>query len=267
MKELKEEIKLLNILSSLRFCLSRSEQRRVGVRRKESQQSCPRRRGCGGVVAKKRVEREGHSPDWGTGRGKEWRGQPEQTHAHRWVSTDCIFILFSGDNICSLFLWYTLCKVCAQILNWGRVAKIGILPAYQYMQSSPSDCNGWMNVIEWWNFFKTKSICLELLQLDIYIFFYIYWYYWHLNFYPNSLKQTPFAGRVVGILQRNWRDYVVTFPTRDTTQSQSRNSQRILVTPWDTRIPKIRISTQQADTLQVDPPSEWFAHLLTSTDT
>lgn len=58
------------------------------------------------------------------------------------------------------------------------------------------------------------------------------------------------TGRVVGILQRNWRDYVVTFPPREETQSQNRNSQRILATPWDQRIPKIRISTQQADTLQ-----------------
>lgn len=44
---------------------------------------------------------------------------------------------------------------------------------------------------------------------------------------------------------------MVTFPTRDGTQSQTRNSQRILAVPWDRRIPKIRISTQQADTLQV----------------
>ncbi|XP_077418863.1 DIS3-like exonuclease 1 isoform X2 [Vanacampus margaritifer] len=58
------------------------------------------------------------------------------------------------------------------------------------------------------------------------------------------------TGIVVGILQRNWRDYVVTFPPRESTQSQSRNSQRILTVPWDHRIPKIRISTQQADALQ-----------------
>ncbi|KAM6943023.1 DIS3-like exonuclease 1 [Xenentodon cancila] len=58
------------------------------------------------------------------------------------------------------------------------------------------------------------------------------------------------TGRVVGIQQRNWRDYVVTFPSRDGSQSQSRNSQRILVIPWDRRIPKIRISTQHAETLQ-----------------
>ncbi|KAK2853652.1 hypothetical protein Q5P01_006313 [Channa striata] len=65
----------------------------------------------------------------------------------------------------------------------------------------------------------------------------------------NQSKPQP-TGRVVGILQRNWRDYVVTFPLRDGTQSQSRNSQRILAVPWDHRIPKIRISTQQADALQ-----------------
>ncbi|XP_028812152.1 DIS3-like exonuclease 1 [Denticeps clupeoides] len=58
------------------------------------------------------------------------------------------------------------------------------------------------------------------------------------------------TGRVVGILQRNWRDYVVTFPPWEEVQSQSRNSQRILVTPWDYRIPKIRISTQRAKDLQ-----------------
>ncbi|XP_070825104.1 DIS3-like exonuclease 1 [Chaetodon trifascialis] len=64
-------------------------------------------------------------------------------------------------------------------------------------------------------------------------------------------QSTPMpTGRVVGILQRNWRDYVVTFPPRDGTQSQSRNPQRILAVPWDRRIPKIRISTQQADALQ-----------------
>uniref|UniRef100_A0A1A8J1S1 DIS3-like exonuclease 1 n=1 Tax=Nothobranchius kuhntae TaxID=321403 RepID=A0A1A8J1S1_NOTKU len=63
----------------------------------------------------------------------------------------------------------------------------------------------------------------------------------------SESKPMP-TGRVVGVLQRNWRDYVVTFPPREGTQS--RNSQRILVIPWDRRIPKIRISTQQADVLQ-----------------
>ncbi|XP_056269243.1 DIS3-like exonuclease 1 [Pseudoliparis swirei] len=58
------------------------------------------------------------------------------------------------------------------------------------------------------------------------------------------------TGRVVGVLQRNWRDYVVTFPPREGPPPQSRNSQRILAVPWDHRIPKIRISTQQADALQ-----------------
>lgn len=59
-------------------------------------------------------------------------------------------------------------------------------------------------------------------------------------------------GRIVGILQRNWRDYVASFPPLEEVQSQSRNSQKILLIPWDYRIPKIRISTQQAEALQVD---------------
>ncbi|CAL8352466.1 unnamed protein product [Merluccius merluccius] len=66
---------------------------------------------------------------------------------------------------------------------------------------------------------------------------------------PESIQSQPMpTGRVVGILQRNWRDYVVTFPPKE--ETQSRNSRRILATPWDQRIPKIRISTQQADALQ-----------------
>ncbi|XP_053720299.1 DIS3-like exonuclease 1 [Synchiropus splendidus] len=69
---------------------------------------------------------------------------------------------------------------------------------------------------------------------------------------PGGAGETPpmATGRVVGVLQRNWRDYVVTFPSRDPGPSQSRSSQRILTVPWDRRIPKIRISTQQFDTLK-----------------
>lgn len=71
----------------------------------------------------------------------------------------------------------------------------------------------------------------------------------------NSLmycQQCPLLkGKVVGIIQKNWRDYVVTFPSKEESQSQGRNAQKILVTPWDYRIPKIRISTQQAEALQV----------------
>ncbi|KAM9585745.1 DIS3-like exonuclease 1 isoform 1-T1 [Trichechus inunguis] len=65
----------------------------------------------------------------------------------------------------------------------------------------------------------------------------------------SSSEPMP-TGRVVGILQKNWRDYVVTFPAKEEVQSQGKNAQKILVTPWDYRIPKIRISTQQAEALQ-----------------
>ncbi|KAM9311270.1 DIS3-like exonuclease 1 [Gastrophryne carolinensis] len=58
------------------------------------------------------------------------------------------------------------------------------------------------------------------------------------------------TGRVVGVLQRNWRDFVATFPSKEEIQTQGKNAQKVLVTPWDYRIPKIRISTQQAEALQ-----------------
>lgn len=68
---------------------------------------------------------------------------------------------------------------------------------------------------------------------------------------PGEAPSEPMpTGRVVGILQKNWRDYVVTFPSIEEVQSQGKNAQKILVTPWDYRIPKIRISTQQAEALQ-----------------
>uniref|UniRef100_A0A8D2LTA2 DIS3-like exonuclease 1 n=1 Tax=Varanus komodoensis TaxID=61221 RepID=A0A8D2LTA2_VARKO len=62
--------------------------------------------------------------------------------------------------------------------------------------------------------------------------------------------ETMPTGKVVGIIQKNWRDYVVTFPSIEDSQSHGKNTQKVLVTPWDYRIPKIRISTQQAETLQ-----------------
>ncbi|XP_048471958.1 DIS3-like exonuclease 1 isoform X2 [Rhincodon typus] len=58
------------------------------------------------------------------------------------------------------------------------------------------------------------------------------------------------SGKVVGIIQRNWRDYVASFPPKEDIQSQGKNVRKILVTPWDYRIPRIRISTQQAESLQ-----------------
>lgn len=66
----------------------------------------------------------------------------------------------------------------------------------------------------------------------------------------DTQSEVMMTGRVVGVLQRNWRDYVATFPSKEETQTQGKNTQKVLVTPWDYRIPKIRISTQQAEALQ-----------------
>ncbi|XP_060708913.1 DIS3-like exonuclease 1 isoform X1 [Hemiscyllium ocellatum] len=67
----------------------------------------------------------------------------------------------------------------------------------------------------------------------------------------EETESEPMAtGKVVGIIQRNWRDYVASFPPKEDIQSQGKNIRKILVTPWDYRIPRIRISTQQAESLQ-----------------
>ncbi|KAG8574971.1 hypothetical protein GDO81_009404, partial [Engystomops pustulosus] len=82
----------------------------------------------------------------------------------------------------------------------------------------------------------------------------------------DTQSEVMMTGRVVGVLQRNWRDYVVTFPSKEETQTQGKNAQKVLVTPWDYRIPKIRISTQQAETLQdyrvVVRIDSWESHSL-----
>ena len=49
------------------------------------------------------------------------------------------------------------------------------------------------------------------------------------------------TARVVGILQRNWRDYIATVPTEEVKGAMEKASgRRILVCPFDRRIPKIR---------------------------
>ncbi|XP_072888829.1 DIS3-like exonuclease 1 isoform X1 [Hemitrygon akajei] len=67
----------------------------------------------------------------------------------------------------------------------------------------------------------------------------------------EEVESEPMAtGKVVGIIQRNWRDYVASFPPKEDIQTQGKNVRKVLVTPWDYRIPKIRITTQQAESLQ-----------------
>ncbi|XP_066449014.1 DIS3-like exonuclease 1 [Eleutherodactylus coqui] len=66
----------------------------------------------------------------------------------------------------------------------------------------------------------------------------------------DAQNDVMMTGRVVGVIQRNWRDYVATFPSKEEIQTRGKNAQKVLVTPWDYRIPKIRISTQQAEALK-----------------
>ncbi|VEL17850.1 unnamed protein product [Protopolystoma xenopodis] len=80
----------------------------------------------------------------------------------------------------------------------------------------------------------------------------------------HSASMVP-AGIVVGILNRGWRDYVCTYVVvtdsdssiTDGVSSDESNAELkpksevawILVTPWDRRIPRIRIHTTQASRL------------------
>ncbi|XP_013378724.1 DIS3-like exonuclease 1 [Lingula anatina] len=59
------------------------------------------------------------------------------------------------------------------------------------------------------------------------------------------------TGQVVGIEQRNWKDYVASFQAQEQDGSNSQmHSGKHLVIPYDYRIPKIRISTSQAEALK-----------------
>ncbi|CAL1262788.1 unnamed protein product [Larinioides sclopetarius] len=58
------------------------------------------------------------------------------------------------------------------------------------------------------------------------------------------------TGKIVGVLERCWRNYVATLPEEDDSSSTSKNKERILAVPYDYRIPKIRIATKQADDIR-----------------
>eukprot|EP01137_Pigoraptor_chileana_P021169 Opistho-2@84537 len=61
------------------------------------------------------------------------------------------------------------------------------------------------------------------------------------------------TGKVVGVLRRNWRDYVCTLSEEDerlvSSGSSSGNIARVLCIPMDSRVPRIRVATRNADRL------------------
>ena len=58
------------------------------------------------------------------------------------------------------------------------------------------------------------------------------------------------TARVVGIIKRNWRQYVGHIDSNSiSTANQSRKQQAVFLIPMDKRIPKIRLRTRQADEL------------------
>ncbi len=66
----------------------------------------------------------------------------------------------------------------------------------------------------------------------------------------TETRSQPTA-RVVGVMKRNWRQYVGTVDPGSTgsVASQGRKQQMVFLVPMDKRIPKIRIRTRQADEL------------------
>ncbi len=55
------------------------------------------------------------------------------------------------------------------------------------------------------------------------------------------------TGKVVGVLQRNWREYVATIPKEEADEEalHRRGGRRVLAIPYDYRIPKVRVLTAQ----------------------
>jgi len=58
------------------------------------------------------------------------------------------------------------------------------------------------------------------------------------------------TGRVVGVMQRNWGDYIATLPKEEEDSMEKAAGKRILVYPYNRKIPKIRILTSQSKSLQ-----------------
>lgn len=65
----------------------------------------------------------------------------------------------------------------------------------------------------------------------------------------SSSSKVP-CGRVVGITQRGWRDYVASFPDEQEVIQLAMRGGKVLMIPWDYRIPKVRVGTRQAQALK-----------------
>jgi len=57
------------------------------------------------------------------------------------------------------------------------------------------------------------------------------------------------TGRVVGVLERRWREYVASVPREEADAEVRKSSRRVLVLPYDRRVPKVRIWTAQTKKL------------------
>ena len=49
------------------------------------------------------------------------------------------------------------------------------------------------------------------------------------------------TGKIVGMMERNWRRYIATVPSVDMDAMERSTGRKVLVCPFDRRIPKIRV--------------------------
>ncbi|XP_018647748.1 ribonuclease II-related [Schistosoma mansoni] len=70
-------------------------------------------------------------------------------------------------------------------------------------------------------------------------------------FKSETISRSLPCGFVVGVISHNWRDYVCTYVPKSTENSLDSKSESgwIIVTPWDRRIPLIRLHTTQISKL------------------
>ncbi len=57
------------------------------------------------------------------------------------------------------------------------------------------------------------------------------------------------TGRVVGVLQRNWRSYVATIQLEQGGAGGRTVTEKLMAVPMDRRIPKVRVASRQASQL------------------
>ena len=70
------------------------------------------------------------------------------------------------------------------------------------------------------------------------------------------------TGKIVGMMERNWRRYIATVPSVDMDAMERSTGRKVLVCPFDRRIPKIRVQEMLLSTARQDGISYLFPTFL-----